>query len=203
MNQIGEKFLAHRRGSEVVVDPADSFATALRNQATQKGDSNGGLPSVSSEEDEEPTNGIKHPPMPSLVTSAETTRLFDAFRKCLDLRDKYMQRSKQRLGDNPKDYDGHFKGISEDIADVSGVRPDAKNTPPPSTHNYEPWKIYPRPPPPHWHWADKKAISADRQHVQGDEEFQFEDYEIPGPHPWTFHLDDKGVYQVYDASQGH
>ena len=114
-----------------------------------------------------------------------------------------MCRSKQRLGDNPKDYEGHFQGVSEDMADVSGVRPDVdftKNAPPP--HRFEPWKIYPNPPPPHWHWDDKQVITTDRRGVKGNEEFQFEECEIPGPHSWSFQLDDKGVYQVFDDSQG-
>ncbi|KAF8628674.1 hypothetical protein AX15_003797 [Amanita polypyramis BW_CC] len=115
-----------------------------------------------------------------------------------------MHKSKQRLGDNPKDYDGHFQGISEGLADVSGIRLDAdfsKDRPP--AHRPEPWKIYPKPPPPHWHCTEKEVVSTDRSHVKGDEEFRFEECEIPGPHTWTFKLDEKGIFQVYDDSQAN
>jgi AMP deaminase len=84
-----------------------------------------------------------------------------------------MRISLQRLGDDPRDYDGVFQGFgSEDIGGVNGVRPDAweslKNARGPEgassigktkaaqTRPDEPevkhWSIYPPPPPPHWHW---------------------------------------------------
>ncbi|KAM6494422.1 AMP deaminase [Amanita muscaria] len=185
---IGEKFLANRRPD----DPLDALADALRMQ----------VPPVSSDGGEHPTNDLKPTSALSDPTTAEPTEILDAFTKCLDLRDKYMSKSNQRLGDNPKDYDGHFDGLSEHLADVSGARPDAdfaKNTPP--SHHFHPWKIYPKPPPPHWHWVHKQAINTDPQNDEDDGEFRFDTCEIPGPHSWTFHLDDKGVYQVYDDSQ--
>src|SRR5579872_7495791 len=54
----------------------------------------------------------------------EHLKIFQSFEKCLSLRDKYMKISLQRLGDNPRDHDGHFSGIDPNIADVSGVQPD-------------------------------------------------------------------------------
>ena len=38
---------------------------------------------------------------------------------------------------------------------------------------------------------------------RGTSEFRFEECHIPGPHSWTFELDDKGVYQVYDDIPGN
>ena len=134
---------------------------------------------------------------------SELTGLFQSFQKCLELRDKYMLRSRQRLGDNPRDHDGRFQGLDDNLADVSGVRPDGDyttNNPPPSP--FKPWKIYPKPPPPHWHWTDKeKAIHTDGAQ-KSDEEFLFEDCDIPGAHSYSFKIDDKGVFQVYEDVNG-
>ncbi|KAF8627482.1 hypothetical protein AX17_006294 [Amanita inopinata Kibby_2008] len=203
---IGEKYLANRRGSDVVSESAGSFANTLRHQSIQassNGESLISIPSTSSEEEEECIRQA-HPQADNLdlVANSEYAVLSKAFQKCLDLRDKYMCKSRQRLGDNPKDYDGHFQGISEAIADVTGVRPDAnysRNSPP--AHDFEPWKIYPKPPPPHWHWTDKEVVISDGPYSRGDEEFCFKECAVPGPHPWTFKLDDKGVFQVYDDVQ--
>ena len=130
--------------------------------------------------------------------------IFESFRKCLELRDKYMRVSGQMLGFNPKDHDGHFTGLDEGIADVSGVRPDVdltSNHEPTST--FQPWRLYPHPPPPHWHWAEKGAVHHTPSEFE-DEEFIFENCEIPGPDPngWDFEVDERGVYQVYDPQPG-
>ena len=111
-----------------------------------------------------------------------------------------MFKSRQRLGDDPRHHDGHFPIVDDDLVDVSGVRPDVNLTEnQPSSNSSKAWKIFPRPPPPHWHWTDKeKAVSSDGTYRASKDEFRFEECEIPGPHPWTFELDDKGVYQVYD-----
>ncbi|KAG9119340.1 AMP deaminase, partial [Ceratobasidium sp. 392] len=42
--------------------------------------------------------------------TAELKELYNSFQRCLDLRDKYMSVSLQRLGDDPRDYDGVFTG---------------------------------------------------------------------------------------------
>lgn len=79
-----------------------------------------------------------------------------------------MEISNQRLGDNPRDYDGQFNGFANPVlADVNGLRPDADpraaeaaeagadsgSNPPP----FEAWKINPPPPPAHWHWQDPET----------------------------------------------
>lgn len=70
-----------------------------------------------------------------------------------------MEISLQRLGDNPRDHDGVFSGFQPGAADVNGIRPDAdlRSAEEPSNSPSHPdplpaWKIYPAPPPAHWHW---------------------------------------------------
>lgn len=97
--------------------------------------------------------------------TSELEGLYSRFSQCLDLRDKYMEISNQRLGDNPQDYDGTFNGfVQSGVADVNGLRPDADprlaetpdggNGKPPA---FQPWKINPPPPPAHWHWQDAET----------------------------------------------
>lgn len=117
-----------------------------------------------------------------------------------------MSKSRQRLGDDPRHYDGYFKGVEEGRADVSGVRPDAAyhvngaNTPK-AESNPPPWNIYPRPPPPHWHWTDSEKVVSSEEHgasIKGGE-FTLEECAIPPVQEgWDFRIDDKGVFQVYD-----
>jgi AMP deaminase len=137
--------------------------------------------------------------------NVEQASLLRSLQRCFELRDKYMLMSRQRLGDDPRDYDGYFQPLGDDYADVSGVRPDF----PPhrvaqtQQNKFEPWKIYPKPPPPHWHWKDKGVVSADGTTKAGEDEFTFEDCEIPGAHDgWSFAIDVKGVFQVYDDKKG-
>ena len=131
-------------------------------------------------------------------------RTFKLFRQCLELRDKYIAKSLQRLGDNPKDHDGHFNGIAEGFAGVSGVQPNVNFAKARVTESpYKAWKMYPKPPPPHWHFtADHDAPAADGHASTEDEEFDFSTCQIPGSHPWGFRIDDKGVYQVYSTESG-
>ncbi|KAF9516503.1 hypothetical protein BS47DRAFT_1292245 [Hydnum rufescens UP504] len=142
--------------------------------------------------------------------SAELTTLYASLQRCLDLRDKYMRVSLQRLGDNPRDHDAEWAGLSEEVRDVPCVRPDAPESawhPSPDKEDatVEPWKIYPPPPPPHWHWKEpEKPAPEPHKKTTNTEEFDFSKCDIPGEHPWQFAIDDKGVYQLYestDASQ--
>lgn len=142
------------------------------------------------------------------IVNAEQLQLLKSLQKCLELRDKYMFKSRQRLGDDPRDYDSHFEPLGDRYADVSGVRPDLpveeiKNDVESQANSFQHWNIYPKPPPPHWHWKDKEVISADGTKKSGDDEFEFEKCEIPGPQEgWTYAIDAKGVYQVYDSTKG-
>lgn len=113
-----------------------------------------------------------------------------------------MTVSGHMLGFNPKDHDGHFTGLDPAIADVSGVRPDVDlHSAPEPQERFKPWKIYPKPPPPHWHWTDKE-IMQHKPSSEEDEEFVFENCEIPGPSDWGFEIDERGVYQVYENVEG-
>jgi AMP deaminase len=146
----------------------------------------------------------------------------------LDLRDKYLSLSNQRLGDNPRDHDGTFRGFNPPTSgDIPGLKPNIDNTtcehfdendkPP-----LEAWKIYPPPPPPHWKW--KPAEGGPKLEGSGEaggnedhdgsgsgsgsgsgarpnmETFKFEECEIPGE--WSvkcdFGLNDEGVYEVWE-----
>jgi AMP deaminase len=138
--------------------------------------------------------------------TSELAKLFQSLQKCLNLRDKYIINSRQRLGDNPKDYDGHFAGLADGIADVSTLRPDSD----PRLNQtlslpFEPWNIYPPPPPPQWHRTDaEKVIPIDGNNpYRAQNEFVFEDCHIPGPHIWGFAIDEKGVFQVYEHAEGN
>jgi AMP deaminase len=111
-----------------------------------------------------------------------------------------MLKSRQRLGDDPRDHDGSFQGIDDKLADVTGVRPDADystNSPPASS--FTPWRIYPKPPPPHWHYKDDERVSRSDGHG-GTEEFSFSECHIPNTHPYVYAIDDKGVFQVYESA---
>lgn len=138
----------------------------------------------------------------------EFGHLFELFRKCLHLRDKYMTVSRQRLGDNPRDHDGVFQGIADNCADVQGVRPSADysklDPPADKADNFEPWRIYPKPPPPHWHWSSTQDPPSN--HAPQDEDhmkpFEFSACDIPAQHVWDFEIDEKGVYQVYEFPGG-
>ncbi|KAG6906145.1 hypothetical protein DXG01_015693, partial [Tephrocybe rancida] len=66
-----------------------------------------------------------------ILMNSEYAGLFQSFQKCLDIRDKYMAKSLQRLGDNPKDYDGHQPSIDKDLHRTSAP-PDT-----PVKHLYE------------------------------------------------------------------
>jgi AMP deaminase len=81
--------------------------------------------------------------------------------RCLELRDKYMHKSRQRIGDDLRDYDEHFQPPNDEHVDVSGIRPDIMIDASESqsqSNFFEPWNIYPKPPPPHWHWTDHETV---------------------------------------------
>ncbi|KAJ7160135.1 hypothetical protein C8R46DRAFT_1177863 [Mycena filopes] len=201
---IEEKYWAHRRGSEAGSEgTAASFAasfklSSIHAPAPPPGEyPSGGDPFVE-EEDEKHMKEEVH--VPETVITSELAQLFQSFQRCLELRDKYMLKSRQRLGDDPRHYDGSFPGLDDNNAGVCGVRPDANyasNRPPASRPKA--WNLYPKPPPPHWHWTDTAVVSSDGSYSNKGDEFRMEDVKIPGAHPFTFEIDDKGVIQVYDV----
>ena len=140
--------------------------------------------------------------------NAEQANLLQSLQKCLELRDKYMLMSRQRLGDDPRDRDAHFQPFEDHCVDVSGVRPDvppafAGDTGGSQGEDLKHWNIYPKPPPPHWHWKENEAINADGTKTPGHSAFRFEDCKIPGPHDgWSYSIDMTGIFQVYDETTG-
>ncbi|ETW81907.1 hypothetical protein HETIRDRAFT_475429 [Heterobasidion irregulare TC 32-1] len=200
LRHIEEKVLAHRR-------PSQSHSEAGRPVNLYPSSPIIG-PDSHSEVASSVANNVTMSLLPPTLEAernmgSEFQHLFELFRKCLELRDKYMAISLQRLGDNPRDYDGTFTGLEDSMADVSGIRPDAdllQSHQAPGTEQLKPWRIYPKPPPPHWHWtAKQKAVSSTVIPNADDhnEEFNLAACDIPGSHQWNFELDSKGVFQVY------
>lgn len=150
---------------------------------------------------ENPEAQHSHPPL-----TPELKELYASFTKCLEIRDKFMRASLQRLGDNPRDYDGTFKGFAstneDKIFGVSGVRPDVDPTDLKLAEDslFEPWEVYPPPPPPHWHWRpdNQPTQGVTPQPLRHGDEFDPNHLKIPGPDSWGYKMDDKGVLQVYE-----
>ncbi|KJA23236.1 hypothetical protein HYPSUDRAFT_40051 [Hypholoma sublateritium FD-334 SS-4] len=201
LKQIEEKYWVHRRTSE-----SHSEGGGFKPQSLQG--SVAGDPFLEEEEEDRQKHFTAEAHATEQIVSAEQVQLLKSLQKCLELRDKYMFKSRQRLGDDPRDYDSHFEPLGDRYADVSGVRPDVpveaiKNGVKSQANSFQHWNIYPKPPPPHWHWKDKEVVSADGTKKSGDDEFEFERCEIPGPQEgWTYAIDTKGVYQVYDGTKG-
>ncbi|WOO78714.1 AMP deaminase [Vanrija pseudolonga] len=144
---------------------------------------------------------------------SELEALYDNFSKCLALRDKYMMLSNQRLGDNPRDYDGTFQGFAQEGAgDVGGLKPSASVHQCEAAADGQPWKMNPPPPPPHWKWSHAQGKPVDPMASEGQNggedvealEFVFDPKDVPGPEPEgkrrSFGFNDEGVYQVFDAN---
>jgi AMP deaminase len=88
--------------------------------------------------------------------------------------------------------------------DVSGVWPDiaidaAKSHA--QANLFEPWNMYPKPssPSPRWNREDYETVLRDGTKSSEQDKLNFDDCTIPGEHPgWSFGIDVKGVFQVYD-----
>lgn len=163
----------------------------------------------------------------SEAISAELQQLYAAFQTCIDLREKYITLSCQRLEDNPINYDGHFapaQGSTSTSASVpvsplftpaqtpGGTRSANGGTATPNgllspdtaldvgqSAPFKPWQIYPAPPKPHWeaHEGNEHASQAADPHVPAEQRFDFEACKIPTEHPYSFGIDAQGVYQIY------
>ncbi|THH30051.1 hypothetical protein EUX98_g4133 [Antrodiella citrinella] len=229
MRQIEEKRYAHRRGSDVgnATKPVSVLGSPMMSKTQSGGDgiSDGGshvgsfklsaipepleLPAGALDatfdkpEDHVTVNDGKAGQTPSLKIASEFAPILESFRKCIELRDKYMLVSGQRLGFNPKDHDGVFTGLDDHLADVSGVRPNADyaSSDAPAESPFSPWRIYPKPPPPHWHLRPEDGALASHSSEPGDEEFDFHSCQIPGNHEWVYKIDEKGVFQVYETTE--
>ncbi|KAJ3747592.1 hypothetical protein DFH05DRAFT_1393154 [Lentinula detonsa] len=205
LQHIGEKYWAHRRGSDAPSEGAASFAGASLQMSSLHAAMNEKANNTSPFTDEDDEKSVAESTVhgtelgSSDTISAELMHMFQSLQKCLDLRDKYMTKSRQRLGDNPRDYDGDFAGLDDMHAGVSGIRPDANlaaNQPPSQTPEH--WNIYPPPPPPHWHWTDKQQIFSSDDRRSPESDFDFQECRIPERDAKEFAIDDTGVFQVYE-----
>ncbi|KAI9284706.1 hypothetical protein BC943DRAFT_337992 [Umbelopsis sp. AD052] len=110
--------------------------------------------------------------------TSDLQELYVNFKKCMDLRDKYMAYSAQRLFDNPKDKDD-WKIYPEPL--------------PPS---------WPLPPPEEWEKRRQQEArrAADPIGSVGND-FHQQDCSIPPKHEYGFRINSSGVYEVYKTSQ--
>ncbi|GAA5893782.1 hypothetical protein JCM5296_001132 [Sporobolomyces johnsonii] len=151
---------------------------------------------------------------PNETITAELRALYSSFQRCLDLRDKYMTLSRQRLEDNPVNYDGKFSpSSSPSYASTSSTLP--VKLPP----GFQKWEIYPPPPDPHWKellqqgdpdpFAFESAESTEQIAAREDKRRKFDwekvSKEIPGKEEdgkrKRFEMDASGVYQVYNDDE--
>ncbi|KAG2176979.1 hypothetical protein INT43_007633 [Umbelopsis isabellina] len=110
--------------------------------------------------------------------SSDLREMYGKFQTCMDLRDKYMEYSGQRLFDNPKD------------------QPTWNIYPPP------PPPSWPIPPKDEWDKRQKQEArrAADPIGSVGND-FHKDEVKIPGKHEFSYKLDSNGVYQVYKSDQ--
>ncbi|CAG8543490.1 1775_t:CDS:2 [Funneliformis caledonium] len=110
--------------------------------------------------------------------ASELEDLYTRFHKCLELRDKYMELSLQRLGDNPKDHD------------TWNIYP-----PPPQPT----WKSLSN----NRSFSDDSVSSSYYKNEKKGvgENFEFDKCEIPGEHEYNFKLNESGIYNVYETQE--
>ncbi|KAI9268906.1 hypothetical protein BDA99DRAFT_435247 [Phascolomyces articulosus] len=110
------------------------------------------------------------------AVTAELRGLYETLQTCLDLRERYMYRSCQRLEDDPRN------------SDDWNIYPPP---PPPS---------WPLPPPEEIarRKAKEKEREADPVAAVGSD-FSFDQCEIPPAHEYTFGMGSEGFYQVYQT----
>jgi AMP deaminase len=135
------------------------------------------------------------------VSSGDQAQMLQALQRCLQLRDKYMLKSMQRFGDDPRHYDGVFLGTDPIRGGAFDPTPDlpvdASANLTQLHHEFKPWKIYPgRPPRKRTEDAEDIILSEDEMDI----DFRFEECEIPEGHSWAFKLA-AGVFQVYESSE--
>lgn len=136
---------------------------------------------------------------------SECEDLFKNLRRCLELREKYMDASLQgNLFDNPKNWDAEYceewsraAGVSLPVIDehvedgavkVDGCAWDDEAERP------KPWKVYPAPPRPHWeHFTPAPASSFVRPDAGGA---------LPEPMPPASHANVVAAQQLLESSGG-
>ncbi|KIR56318.1 AMP deaminase [Cryptococcus gattii Ru294] len=173
------------------------------------------LKAFSSEEGGQTQAQPQHPSVVQQGIGNELDSLYASFSRCLELRDKYLELSNQRLGDNPRDHDGTFHGFNPPSAgDVMGLKPEydpeMADIPGEAKDDIPTWNIYPPPPPPRWHWkAAQDGVHPEPTTLEDNnkrsavyhrdvEVFNVEDCAIPGKDEGkTFEVNDEGVFTVY------
>ncbi|PHZ13478.1 AMP deaminase [Rhizopus microsporus ATCC 52813] len=108
--------------------------------------------------------------------TAELRELYNMFQKCLEMREKYQERSLQREQDNPKNRD--------DWEIYPPPPPPSWPTPPPEILA----KVKER----------EKALEADPISAVGSD-FDMNHVEIPDDHPYVFDVGTDGFYEVYKS----
>ncbi|KAI7857017.1 hypothetical protein BDC45DRAFT_501506 [Circinella umbellata] len=112
------------------------------------------------------------------AVTAELRGLYETLQTCLDLREKYMLRSCQRLEDDPRNQDD-WKIYPE---------PPPPSWPLPSQEEITLRK------------EKEKRREADPVAAVGSD-FSFDQCEIPGNHEYTFGMGSEGFYQVYQTEK--
>lgn len=123
-----------------------------------------------------------------------------------------MRLSRQRLEDNPANYDGSYSGTpgaSSPLPLPSETNPHVNITDSDSPR-FKPWAIYPPPPSPHWKERDpySEALETTEEIAEREKErrkFDWAKVEIPGKEKEGkqkgYGLDANGVYQVYNLGR--
>ncbi|KAJ7717026.1 hypothetical protein B0H16DRAFT_448656 [Mycena metata] len=110
---IDAKYLAHQRGSEMASEEpvaalVGNFKLSTIHSPAPPGEYPSGGERFAEAMDE------AHDQASETVTTSELVQLFQSFQRCLELHDKYILKSRQRLGDDPRHYDKpgrHFPGL--------------------------------------------------------------------------------------------
>lgn len=136
--------------------------------------------------------------------NAELLELYASLQRCLQLRDRYIKLSCQRLEDNPRDYDGEFAPApdSTTASFEPASRPDTSAAVQSSSREprWSKWRINPPPPPAHWHKSSSTTKPVTERVVHAQDELDESAWDMPGRHMFEFALDDQGVFQVYDPA---
>ncbi|SCV71163.1 BQ2448_2751 [Microbotryum intermedium] len=127
--------------------------------------------------------------------TAELQSLYKGFQRAIYLREKYMTLSRQRLSDNPANYDGLYQPDDEIPSNESP--------------QFKPWKIHPPPPTPHWKERDPYSESTETTEEIAEREaerrkFRWDEIKIPSLEPERqrkrYKMDETGIYQVYNET---
>ena len=114
-----------------------------------------------------------------------------------------MSISRQRLEDNPLNYDGTFNPSSNSTSTSTSLDLPAEELQSSTPSKFTKWQIYPPPIPPHWHVGDGDPFAPSKSQPEPytAPDFNLAECAIPPAHCYTYAMDDKGVYQVYNTTE--